>query len=322
MNADASTRHGCSIPSAATATATSNPSVVASARPSRNAGSAVSGTWRIVFADARLILAAVLLNLGSVLAPPPASAVLGDCGQPVSNAPDPTATDCLYILNAAVGLATCSPECICEPKGSSPISATDALVCLRHSVGQPVPLTCTCGSGSSTTTTTLGDGSVSCTIDSAICSVDPCICLRAGAGLDYHLGAEGEVTGPVGTQLRVNTQLMQGGDIDCGNWTKIGAAVNPSCDTIGCCERQSGEPETTGWLVGQAIESPCYCPEAPNPLQHDFIVQCQLGTDPPVEHEQATLPCESETSTTSSTQSETTTTVLGTTTTTYGGPSK
>lgn len=298
-------------------------SVVASARASREASKAVSGTWRIVFADARLVLAAVALNLGSVLAPALASASLGDCGQPVSNGANPTATDCLYILNAAVGLATCSPECVCAPKGSLPISATDALVCLRHSVGQPVALACTCGSSTSTTTTTLGDGSVSCTIDSAICSADPCICLRFGPGLDYHLGAEGEVRGPVGTQLRVNTQLMQGGDLDCGSWTKIGAAVNSSCDTIGCCERQSGEPETTGWLVGQAIESPCYCPEAPNPLQHDFIVQCQLGTDPPIEHEQATLPCESTSSTTtSSTHSETTTTVLDTTTTTGGGPSK
>ncbi len=67
------------------------------------------------------------------------------CAQPVSTGPNPLATDCLFILRAAVGLATCSPECICAPKGSLPTTATDALVCLNVAVGTPgVVLSCPC----------------------------------------------------------------------------------------------------------------------------------------------------------------------------------
>jgi hypothetical protein len=58
----------------------------------------------------------------------------------------PNATDCLYILQAAVFLQTCNPECICEPKGSAPPSATDALICLKAATGQSVALNCPCGS--------------------------------------------------------------------------------------------------------------------------------------------------------------------------------
>ncbi len=71
-------------------------------------------------------------------------AAQGDCGQPVSNGPGPVATDCLFILNVAVGLQTCSPECICAPSGTLPAKATDALLCLGASVGTPVSLDCPC----------------------------------------------------------------------------------------------------------------------------------------------------------------------------------
>jgi len=70
------------------------------------------------------------------------------CAQPVSSGPEPVATDCLFILQAAVGSQTCSPECICAPSGTLPAKATDALLCLRHSVGDTtVPLQCPCGGG-------------------------------------------------------------------------------------------------------------------------------------------------------------------------------
>jgi hypothetical protein len=63
------------------------------------------------------------------------------CGQPISSGPSPVATDCLFILQAAVGSQTCSPECVCAPTGTLPVKATDALLCLRHSVGDDsVPL--------------------------------------------------------------------------------------------------------------------------------------------------------------------------------------
>jgi len=76
------------------------------------------------------------------------------CAAPVTGSPLPTATDCLFILGAAVGTETCEPECACAPKGSLPVSASDALLCLQTAVGGSVSLDCPCGSPSSTTTTT------------------------------------------------------------------------------------------------------------------------------------------------------------------------
>lgn len=68
------------------------------------------------------------------------------CSQPVSAGSAPVATDCLFILQAAVGTQICSSECVCAPTGTLPAKATDALLCLRHSVGDDsVPLQCPCG---------------------------------------------------------------------------------------------------------------------------------------------------------------------------------
>jgi len=66
------------------------------------------------------------------------------CAQPLSTGATPTASDCLFILNAAVSAVTCTPECVCAPKGSLPISATDALMCLNKATGLDVPLNCPC----------------------------------------------------------------------------------------------------------------------------------------------------------------------------------
>jgi len=68
----------------------------------------------------------------------------GDCSQPVSNGAVPVATDCLFLLNVAVGLQTCSPECICAPSGTLPAKASDALLCLNASVGGSATLDCPC----------------------------------------------------------------------------------------------------------------------------------------------------------------------------------
>jgi hypothetical protein len=66
------------------------------------------------------------------------------CSQPVSSGPSPVATDCLFILRVATALETCSPECVCAPKGSLPPSATDSLICLQVATGQSTPLNCPC----------------------------------------------------------------------------------------------------------------------------------------------------------------------------------
>jgi hypothetical protein len=82
------------------------------------------------------------------------------CSQPVSDGPAPVATDCLFILQAAVGSQTCDPECLCAPTGTLPAKATDALLCLQHSVGNDaVPLNCPCNgvTTTSTTSTTVGE---------------------------------------------------------------------------------------------------------------------------------------------------------------------
>jgi hypothetical protein len=67
------------------------------------------------------------------------------CAQPISDGDAPHATDCLFLLNAAVGLTSCVPECVCAPKGVLPVSATDALICLAAAVGSDVDLHCPCG---------------------------------------------------------------------------------------------------------------------------------------------------------------------------------
>ena len=128
-----------------------------------------------------------------------------------------------------------------------------------------------------------------CAITAATCTTDGCTCSDL-AGLDYHLGASGTANGPVGTQVRVNVNLPQGGVIDCGQWTKIGSAVNPSCDTIGCCERQSGQPEAMVWTAFEAIDLPCYCPDFSG-LEASYLVQCQYLALPAKEQEQTTSPC-------------------------------
>jgi len=78
----------------------------------------------------------------------------GDCSQPVSSGAGPAASDCLFILKTAVGSETCEPECICAPKGTFPVTTTDALLCLRGAVGQSVSLNCPCGVTTTTTTST------------------------------------------------------------------------------------------------------------------------------------------------------------------------
>jgi hypothetical protein len=252
-----------------------------------------------------------------------AVAALNDCSQPVTNGLRPTATDCLFILKAAVGAETCNPECICAPKGTLPITATDALVCLKYAVGQPVGLNCPCANTtttlpptttitppsttiptitttSTTSTTVLGGPTTTtippvadygCAIESASCLTDACTCAGVLDGLDYHLGGYGSMHGPVGTQLRVNTELQFGGVIACGNWHQIDATVNPSCDTIGCCERQAGDPESSHWGVDEVYNFPCFCPELPG-ASANLLIQCQPPGGLTQEHEQTTTPCQ------------------------------
>ena len=165
--------------------------------------------------------------------------------------------------------------------------------------GAPCPIlasvctqTCRCSGGGTggTTTTTIPGGNVSVNITDAFCTGDACTCGPV-AGFDYHLQATGTVTGPVGTELRVNVNKPQGGLLNCGEWSPIDASVNASCDTISCCRREAGQPETANWAATEAIDTQCICPNGIG-FVHNYLGQAQLppgGT--PVEDEQTTSPC-------------------------------
>lgn len=101
--------------------------------------------------NSRLWGAIALTIVFSAAVPATARAALGDCGQPVSAGPGPVATDCLFILQAAVGTQACDPSCICDlnATGGDP-NATDALACLNASVGVAGLLNCDCEPPAST----------------------------------------------------------------------------------------------------------------------------------------------------------------------------
>jgi len=106
----------------------------------------------------RSTLAALTITAALMMAPAVASAAKGDCGQPATSGASATATDCLYILKAAVGAVTCDPTCICNVNDAGGITATDALTCLKKAVGQDVVIDCGLGCGTTTTTTLPPDG--------------------------------------------------------------------------------------------------------------------------------------------------------------------
>lgn len=93
-------------------------------------------------------VAALLIGfvLGAVLAVhTPAQAAQGDCGQPVTAGDTPASTDCLYLLQAAIGSRTCVSDCICDVDATGEIAATDSLQCLVVAVGGSAELlTCDC----------------------------------------------------------------------------------------------------------------------------------------------------------------------------------
>ena len=138
------------------------------------------------------VCVAVLVGLMSLASP--ASAGQGDCAQPVSAGLAPVASDCLFILNVAVGSDTCSPECACAPKGTLPATASDALVCLSIAVGGTAPLACPCPVETTTTTSTVTTTTLP----------DPCIpnpCQNGGecnalGGSDFSCFCFPEWTGP------------------------------------------------------------------------------------------------------------------------------
>jgi len=224
-----------------------------------------------------------------------------------------TASDALVGLAAGVGSAAC-PRCICDVNSNGLITASDALATLQASVAVPINLVCeacfltgattttlpatttttlssttTTSTTVSTTTTTLVVVTDICEIDSATCTTTPCSCGPA-SGVDYHLGATGRMSGPEGSEFRVNINAKQGGQLDCGGWTRIFAADAIGCDDIGCCRRDLGQPELATWNAFEAIDTPCFCPSVSG-LLHNYLLLCLPEGGAPKEVEQTTDPC-------------------------------
>jgi len=86
-------------------------------------------------------LAATLFTLVLALE---AAADIGDCGQPVTDGDYASIIDCQFILRAAVGIAACTTECVCDTNGNGAVSTGDALLCLKSVVGGPALLDCHC----------------------------------------------------------------------------------------------------------------------------------------------------------------------------------
>lgn len=85
----------------------------------------------------------------------PAAASAQQCSQPVSSGASPVATDCLFILGAAVGNQTCESACVCDVNGSGGVpNATDSLICLNVAVGVNIALDCPCEVTTTTESTT------------------------------------------------------------------------------------------------------------------------------------------------------------------------
>jgi hypothetical protein len=103
----------------------------------------VTGKYHRAMSATRNVLACfgfVLFSVSFVCADL-AGAALGDCGQPIGSGSNPTATDALATLGAAVGLRECE-TCVCDVDGSDTITATDALRVLSVAIGIPQALLC------------------------------------------------------------------------------------------------------------------------------------------------------------------------------------
>ena len=149
---------------------------------------------------------------------------LGDCSQPLTDGPTPVSTDCLYILNVAIGLQTCSPECICAPSGTLPAVAGDALACLIVATGGAFVLDCPCGVTTTLappTSTTVSPGTTSTTTTTLVlgtgCPDTLEITSFAGAGGT----CDGNEDCPVGTCDLALARCITATAFDIG-WTGIG----------------------------------------------------------------------------------------------------
>jgi len=212
---------------------------------------------------AAAILVSVPLHLIDV---DDSSAALGDCGQPATDGEKPAASDCLFILRFAISAALCIPECICDPNGSGDGTASDALVCLKHAVGENVELLCPCD----TTTTTIGQ--TTCKLDESgdapvcaggcpeelDCLIEEgliiCTCTRPCA-LDELFGCGGGCESP--EQV---CRLVQEGQCTCVSDTDSCRDLSAELGLVtGVCGGLCTNPSDECRYDGTKPEGPCLC---------------------------------------------------------------
>jgi hypothetical protein len=152
-----------------------------------------------------------------------ARAELGDCGQPLSNGSGPVTTDCLYILNVAIGLQSCSPDCICAPNGVLPTAADDALACLIAATGATSVLDCPCGASTTLAppTTTTVPASTSTTTTTLVLGAACPDTLEVTAFAHTGPACGGDEDCPVGSCDLTLARCASSTDFDFG-WTGVG----------------------------------------------------------------------------------------------------
>jgi hypothetical protein len=181
-------------------------------------------------------------------APSVSHAAQGDCGQPVSNAAGPTATDCLFILRAAVATSVCDPTCICDlnASGGNP-NASDALICLNVSVGVPGLLNCDCGGG--TTTTTIGGGTTTTTIGGGTTTT------TIGGGTTTTTIGGGTTTTTIGGGTTTTTIGGGGACADTIELTLFAATSAGSCASNGDCEIGTCDPGLSRCVTATELDT-------------------------------------------------------------------
>jgi len=192
--------------------------------------------------------------LAAVLTLPPTTshAALGDCSQPTSTGDNPTATDCLVLLQIAVQQTTCEafgfPACqTCDVDSSGSVVATDALICLNKATQQPIQLNCTCTSTTVSTTT-----STSITTTTTMVPPTNPQCSRAafiskpGGRLDAGwngLGHDAEVV--AGAQILIdNLKTCSNNDAECR--TDLDCSGGATCDLNCACDVEGSICNLTG----------------------------------------------------------------------------
>jgi hypothetical protein len=255
---------------------------------------------------------------------------IAPCAQPISVGPSPTATDCLFILGVAVGLAACDPPCVCDVNGDFQRTASDALICLKVAVGVSAPLDCPCG----TTSTTLLPRTGPCCVR-GFCSIE-----LPGQCAGVYLGPSDSVTcsateqlaceNPPTTSTSSTTTTTTMGDPTGACCGPRGCLVTTAADCNGVylgdgdqleCTSQDLEacaslvtttiPATTTTLAGPPTGACCGARGCTIETAGDCRGQYLGDSD----HAQCTLEdladCASLTTTTSTVTSMTTTTTLG-----------